>query len=52
MVLFFVLLTIVTYLLVMKYVLKNIQRPVEAAGQHISIQEKNHKQFVPVHTTR
>ncbi|WP_158555853.1 hypothetical protein [Peribacillus glennii] len=52
MVLLFVLLTMVTYLLVMRYVLKNIGQPAQAAPKHTFTSEKARKEFVPVPSTR
>ncbi|MDQ0221446.1 hypothetical protein J2S21_004619 [Peribacillus cavernae] len=52
MVWFFVLVTVITYLSVMKYVLKNIQQPVKAADSHANHLEKGRKKLVPAHTTR
>ncbi|WP_180954472.1 hypothetical protein [Bacillus sp. V5-8f] len=52
MILLFVLLTIVSYLLVMRYVLRNIQQPVQTAPQHTYIQEPTRTELVPAATTR
>lgn len=52
MVWFFVLLTVVTYLFLMKYVLNNVQPNVKAANNQAVTTEKNQKKLIPAHTAR